>query len=123
MANLTTYGANALLNGVAIPATLYVKLHLGNPGPDALLLPATETTRKSFTRTTATVGVATNAALLEWLSYSTTEDLTHITIWDAVTVGNPWFVDAIDGGIAAAVAGQAVEISVNVLSLTMPIWS
>jgi hypothetical protein len=26
-----TYGANAVLDGTAIPATLYFKLHVGNP--------------------------------------------------------------------------------------------
>ena len=53
MANWSTYGANAILDGTAMPATLYAKLHIGNPGAAGTSNPAAETSRKSFTRVAA----------------------------------------------------------------------
>ena len=122
MANLTTYGANAIADGNAIPATLYVKLHVGDPGPDALDNEATSTTRPPFTRTAAVAGVANNADLIEWLLYPAVEILTHVTIWDDATAGNPWLVDAI-ASTPETVIDQAVEIAAASLVVTFPIWS
>lgn len=122
MANLATYGANALLDGTAIPATLYVQLHLGNPSAAGTANVATETDRQSFTRTTAAAGAASNAALIEWLDYPADELITHISIWDAAAAGNCWFVDAVTTP-PTTVTGQAVEIATNELDFTFPIWS
>ena len=122
MANLATYGANALLDGTALPATLYVQLHTGDPSAAGTANVATETTRKSFTRTAASAGVASNVLLLEWLAYPAVETLSHITVWDAASAGNCWFVDAITTP-PETVIGQAAEIAVGELSFTLPIWS
>jgi len=121
MANLTTYGANALADGTAIPATLYVQLHTADPTAAATSAVATETARQSFVRSAAAVGVAANVDLLEWLSYPAVETLTHVSIWDATTAGNPWFVDTIPSA-PTTVIGQAVEIAAAELTLTFPIW-
>lgn len=123
MANLSTYGANAFLDGTALPATLWVQLHLGNPTAAGTANPASSTSRRSFTTAAAVAGVVSNDALMEWLAWPATEDFTHITIWDASTAGNCWFIDAINGGIAAGISGQAVEIAINQLTITAPIWS
>jgi len=122
MANLSTYGANELLDGTALPATLYVQLHTGDPSAAGTANVATETARKSFTRTAAEAGVASNVLLLEWLSYPAVETLSHVTIWDAASGGNCWFVDAITTP-PETVIGQAAEIAVGELSFTFPIWA
>ena len=122
MANLSTSGANELLDGTALPATLYVQLHTGDPGAAGTANVATETTRKSFTRTAAAAGVASNVLLLEWLSYPAVETLTHVSMWDAASGGNCWFVDAITTP-PETVIGQAAEIAVGELSFTFPIWA
>lgn len=123
MANLGTYGANALLDGTAIPATLWVQLHIGDPTADGDANIAANDGRRSFTRDAAVAGVTQNAALLEWLSSVADEDLTHVSIHDASTAGNCWFVDAINGAPIAAITGQAIEIPLGLLTFTMPIWS
>ncbi len=87
---LSTYGANAVLDGTAMPATLYAKLHIGNPGAAGTANPAGETTRKAFTRAAASGGATSNVAALTWTAVSTSEDYSHITIWDASSAGNCW---------------------------------
>jgi len=123
MPNLSTFGANALANGTGIPATLWVQLHIGNPGAAGTANVATTSSRRSFTRTTATVGVNSNVALLEWLSASASEDLTHLSIHSATSAGDCWFVDNLTGSPISAISGQAIEIALGVLTFTFPIWS
>lgn len=121
--NLTTYGANAILDGTAMPATLYVKLHLGNPGVNAIANAATETTRQSFTRDAASGGATQNAAQIQWLNYPASETITHISLWDAASSGNPWWVAARAGGGIAVTAAQTVSIDDTDLDLAFTLWS
>jgi hypothetical protein len=121
--NLTPWAANAILNGTAMPATLWVQLHTGNPGTNGTANVAADDRRRSFTRTTATGGTCSNAALIEWLSAPATEDLTHISIHDASTAGNAWWVGEINDAPVSAVAGQATEIALGDLTLTLAVWS
>lgn len=121
MALFSTYGANAVLNGTAMPATLYVKLHTGNPGAAGTANAATETTRKSFTRSTATTGTNSNSAALTWTSIAGSEDATHFTAWDASSAGNCWIVGTVTANAYAA--GDTFEIPAGDLDLTLDIWS
>jgi hypothetical protein len=123
MANLSEYGANQILDAVAMPATLYVQLHIGDPGPNGTDDVAVDDRRRSFTRTAAAAGAAENAALLEWLAAPADEDLTHITAWDASTGGNVWWIGAITGAPVAAVTGQSTEIPVGELDLSLAVWT
>lgn len=121
MAMLSTYGANAFLDGTALPATLYAKLHIGNPGAAGTSNAAGETTRKSFTRGAASSGATSNAGALTWTNVSTTEDYSHITVWDASSSGNCWFVGALTAN--AVTAGDTFEIAAGDLDLVETIWS
>lgn len=121
--NLSTYAANAILDGTAMPATLYVQLHTGNPGTAGTANVAADNRRRSFTRTAAALGTCSNAALLEWLLATATEDLTHISVWDANAAGNPWWIGPITGAPVGAVTGQTTEIPVNQLDLTFQRWT
>lgn len=123
MANLSEYAANEILDGVAMPATLYVQLHIGDPGADGTANVATDNRRVSFTRTAAAGGAAENAALLEWLLAPATEDLTHITIWDASSGGNVWWIGGIVGAPVEAVSGQSTEIALGALDLSLAVWT
>lgn len=121
MANLSTYGANAFLDGTALPSTLYAKLHVGNPGPAGSSNAAGETTRKSFTRGAASSGATSNSGSLAWTAVSTSEDYSHITVWDASTAGNCWFVGTLTA--AAVTSGDDFTIAAGDLDLAMTIWS
>jgi hypothetical protein len=123
MANLSEYAANQILDGVAMPATLYMQLHIGDPGPNGTDNVAIDDRRVSFTRTAAAGGAAENAALLEWLLAPATEDLTHVTAWDAASGGNPWWIGGIVGAPVEAVSGQSTEIALGALDLSLAVWT
>lgn len=92
----TTFAANELLDHVlgvgsyTMPTGQFVKLHIGAPGVDATSNPAAETTRIDAGAFAAAAGGTTdNDAAITWTSVSNTETVSHISIWDASTAGNP----------------------------------
>jgi hypothetical protein len=121
--NLTVFGANAVLNGTAIPATLWVQLHTGNPGVNGTANVAVEDRRRSFTRTTATVGQASNAALIEWLLTAADEDCTHFSCWSADAAGDCWFIGVPNDAPVELIAGRTTEFPLGELTFTIPTWS
>lgn len=86
--------ANAILDALCRsvawtePAAFYVKLHLGDPGAAGTANAAAETDRQAVTFSAASGGAITNSADVEWLSVAATEDITHVSFWDASTGGN-----------------------------------
>ena len=132
-AEFSTFGANSVLDGTGIPATLYLKAHLGNPGAAGSSTPgpagaagtanaAAETTRKAFTRSAASAGATSNPALLQWTSAAATENWTHWTAWDAATAGNCWMVGDLSATVNVA-ATDTVEIAIGDLDLAVTIWT
>lgn len=118
---LSTYGANAVLNGTAIPATLHAKIHTGNPTAAGTANAATETTRKSFTRSTSTTGATSNAAALTWASIAGSEDPTYLSLWDAGTGGNCWGIVPVVSNAYAA--GDTWEVAAGDLDLSLDIFA
>lgn len=121
MSDLALPGANAFIDGTALPSTLWMQLHIGNPGSNGTANVAVESVRKSFTRTAAASGVSTNASQIQWLNVPETETITHISIWSLVTAGVCWFIDDVaDLGIFT---GDSVTVVVSVLSMAIPYWT
>lgn len=108
MAGFTTYGADqfqALVVGsnVTAPASKYLALHVGNPGAAGS---ANEAAYAGYARTAITSGqfaaisnssngrTRLNATTLNWPANAsgTTQTFTHVTMWDAVSGGNCWYV-------------------------------
>ena len=76
----------------AQPAGIWVKLHTGAPGSAAAANAAAETTRQQVgSWSTVSGGATDNAADLTWTAVAATETITHISLWDAATGGNPMF--------------------------------
>ncbi len=119
---LTTYGANAVLNGTAMPATLWIKGHLGDPGVDALLAAGLEDTRISFTRTTSTLGTCSNSVRRTLPSSAAAEDWTHLTLWDDEFAGNPWWVVALAAPLTISV-GNEIALPTNALVISLERWT
>jgi hypothetical protein len=117
-ANLADYAENAILDGTAMPATLYVQLHIGAPGEAGTANVATETTRKSMTRTAGSGGVSTNVEAQTWTSYPAAETVSHITIWSASSAGNCWWQGALTASQTLAI-GNTLTIAIGSISLTM----
>lgn len=119
---LTTYGANAILAGTAMPTTLYVQLHNDDPGVDGDANVATEDTREAITIDTPAAGAAANDAAAEWSSAAATEDITHVTLWDAATDGNPWWVIPRTGGTLNVTLGDVILADTGDIVLSFTLW-
>lgn len=96
--SVTNYAEAKLLNAVFtnvsfVVASTFIKLHIGNPGEDALLNPAVHTTRVAAAWNTAVGGGSlTNSGAVTFTPLAANETITHVSVWDAVTVGNPvWY--------------------------------
>lgn len=83
---ISTTEANEALDAWLASYT-WVKLHIGDPGSAGTANAAGNTTRKQATWATASGGAVSNTNLLEWLSVSTSEDYTHISLWTASSGG------------------------------------
>lgn len=119
---LTTYGANAILGSVAMPGTLYAKGHLGDPGVDALLLPTVETRRIAVSLGTPAGGIVDNAGVGSIASAAATEDWDHVSLWDASSDGNPWWIVPLP--VAQTISlGETIRIPIGVLVLSFTLWS
>lgn len=68
--------------------TVYVKLHVGDPGEAGTANPATETTRQSVSFNAAVGGSITSSATVSWNNVSTTETISYVSFWDNNTAGN-----------------------------------
>jgi hypothetical protein len=123
----TIYAANALLDGTALPQTLYIKAHTGNPGANATANAANETDRAALTWGAATGGAASNDAVVEWVGVSFDETWTHWSAWDAATGGNPWLVGVVkQSGVANPLVvevGNTVRIGIGDFDLSVPTWT
>lgn len=80
------------------PDTLYVKLHIGDPGADALDNPAVNTLRLAISVTQPQTNVALDGRAqavtdLEviWTGVPADETYSHVSFWDTVTLGNAWY--------------------------------
>jgi len=122
--DLSKPGALAILSGTAMPTTLYVKGHVGDPGDSGTANAAAETTRKAVTLGTPSAGAgyyeAGNTTLVEWLNAAANETWSHITLWSASSGGTCWFVD--DCTNVVVVASNTITIDVGALTVRFPFW-
>ena len=87
---LTEYGRNAVVDGTAMPTTLYLQHHTGDPGATGILNVSANGGRLAHTRTGATGGVATNVEDLQ-TNITTPETISHFSVHDAASGGNCWW--------------------------------
>lgn len=97
-------------------ASTYVKLHNGDAGEDGTSSPATETTRKLVSWSSASSGSKASSATLSWTNVAATETYTHWSLWDAATGGNCLWTGALSAS-ASVTAGDTFEITSLTLSL------
>lgn len=110
---------NAIFNNVALQkANRYVKLHLDDPGEAGTANPATETTRKSVTGAAASGGTFTSVNTLTWASYPATETISHVSIWDNLTVGNCVWTGALLTPVTVT-SGTSFIIAAGALTVTV----
>lgn len=90
-AGVTGATANAWLNtwrntAASAVATVFVKLHTGDPGSAGTANASAVTTRNQVTWSAASGGSMALSALSAY-SMTTSETITHISFWDASTSG------------------------------------
>jgi hypothetical protein len=118
--SISNYAENKLLdtlrNQSFAVTTVYIALHLGDPGEDGTNNDAAETTRQAVTWSAASSGSMSSSATLEWTNVAATETYTHWSAWDNATAGNClWYGDL--SASAAVTAGDTFQITSLTLSL------
>jgi len=79
-----------MLRGTAFtaPTNVYVKLHTADPGSAATTAPSAVTTRAQASFSAASGGALALTGTNPSWSMTTTETISHISLWDASTAGN-----------------------------------
>lgn len=99
-------------------ATVYVKLHTGDPGEACTNNAAGETTRQAATVGASASGTVTSDADITWTNVSTSETYSHISIWDASTAGNALWYGALTASKAVN-AGDTFTIASGSLTISL----
>ena len=125
--DLSTPGADAILNSFGA-GTLYVKLHLGDPGTNGTSNAAAETDRIPVNAWTA-AGAAgagyrgiSNTEVEEILNAAATENVTHVSFWSASSGGTCHFVAALAGTLNVT-AADTIQIPIGALVIKFPVWT
>lgn len=84
--SITDYGETFLLE--KLPATMYVKLHTGDPGEAGSLNAASESTRKAVTFAAAVANTRASSSAAEWVNVSTNETYSHVSLWELAFGGS-----------------------------------
>lgn len=120
---LSDYAENELLDHLlgtgawTMPTSHWIKLHLGDPGEAGTLNPAAFTTRTEITTWNAAASRATsNSSVLAISGFSSSESVSHWSIWDASTAGNMLFYGdfvtarTVDTGITLNIAAGDIDL-------------
>jgi hypothetical protein len=102
-------------------ATVYVKLHVGDPGAAGTANAATETTRKSASFGAASSGSLASDADITWTNIAGSQDATHFTAWDNISAGNFLFsgtvtANAYNAGDTFTIASGSLTVSLTLAS-------
>lgn len=113
--SISNYAENAILDAIFNNTSLavaqpYVKLHTGDPGEAGTSNAAGETTRKALSTGAAASGTVTSDADLTWTNVSTTETISHISVWDHVSAGNCLWTGALTAS-KSVTAGDTFQIA------------
>jgi hypothetical protein len=109
---------DALGNNTAYQiGTLYVKLHIGDPGSAGASNAAGNTTRQLASFAAASAGSMTTDADIVWTNVSTSETYSHVSFWTASSGGTYLGNDALDTS-QAVVAGNNFRIPAGSLTIS-----
>ena len=125
-AGLSSYLANAFLDALGnntsfAVSTVYVKLHVGDPGVNGTSNAATETTRKCVSFSAASSGALASDADVTWTNIAGSEDATFFSAWDNLSAGNFLFSGSISGN--AYTAGDTYVIPSGSLTVSLTLAS
>ena len=99
-------------------AEVWVKLHIGDPGGAGTNNAAGETTRQQASFGTSSGGAMTSDADTTWTNVSTSETLSHVSLWTASTAGTFLGNDQLSSN-APVTAGDTFRIPTGDLDCTI----
>jgi len=99
-------------------STVYVQLHVGDPGETGTSNVAGETTRKAVTFAGAVGGSVVSDSAATWASVAAAETYTHISLWDAASGGNCLWTGSLTSDTAVAL-GQAFTLASGDLTASL----
>lgn len=96
---------NLVFNATAYAgqATVYVKLHTGDPGEAGTNNAAAHTTRVAATFGAASGGDISSDADVTFTSLTANETISHISLWDHVSAGNCLWTGALSASRAVSI--------------------
>jgi hypothetical protein len=108
-----------MLRAVAFtaPAAEWVKVHIGDPGSAGTANASAVTTRSQATHAAAASGAIALTSTLPSFAMTTTETISHISVWDASSAGNFLYSGALSVS-KAVVNGDTLTITTLGVSLT-----
>ena len=107
-----------MLRGVAFtaPVAQYIEEHIGDPGVNGTTNPGLVTGRQVLTYGAAAAGVLT-LSNTPTFTQTGTETISHIAVWDAVTIGN-FLYSAVLTTPKAVVATDTLTFTTLTVSIT-----
>lgn len=111
---------NLVFNGTAYSgqATVYAKLHIGDPGEAGTANAASHTTRATVSLGTASGGSISNDVAVSFTSLAANETVSHLSLWDASTAGNCLWTGALTAAVAVT-TGSTLTIAIGALTVTL----
>ena len=115
--------ADKLLNTIGRSGTtftagsLYVKLHTGDPGATAATAASAVTTRYAVTFSASSAGSMALTSMGGTWSMTSTETISHISLWDAATAGNFLWSVALTAS-KSVVSGDTLSLTSLTLAFT-----
>lgn len=118
---IASASADAILNlyratNITAPAGIYIKLHTGDPGSAGASNASAVTTRNQATFAAPSSNAITLSALATW-AMTGTETISHVSFWDAATVGN-FLRSATLTASVAVVNGSTLQVVTLTVSFT-----
>lgn len=124
MAGIPTTEATALLKAVfnatayTSPSGVYVQLHTADPGTACTTAVAANNTRKQITFATAAAGSVASSNAPSWTSVPASETYAYISLWDAVSAGNPLWSGPLNSAQAVS-AGDTFTLTSGQVTVTL----
>jgi hypothetical protein len=102
-----------------VAAGIYALLHTANPGATGATSVSSTTTRQAATFTAPTTGVLASSNTPSWTSWAGTngEVVSHVSFWDAATVGNCLWTAALSASKTVN-TGDTLTLSSSSLTIT-----
>lgn len=114
--SISNAGETLLLD--ALPGTVYIKMHLGDPGEDGTANPAADTRRMAITLAAASGNTRSMSGTGSLTSVTNTETYTHWSMWSTVgPAGGTCYWTGALGASEAVTAGD--NFTLDTLSLTL----